>query len=75
MVSAATTIQYLTLVSVLLGVIVSCISIRNSSKNARREFRERIEYETEQRIKLEMLKSSFDEHCHDVNAHHSTTHD
>lgn len=72
-VNAANAIQYLTLLSVLLGIIMTAINIRNSSKTARQEFKERIEYETTQRIKLETLGTNFDAHIHDPNAHHSTT--
>lgn len=70
--STANIVQYLTLLSVLLGIIMTCINIRNSSKTARQEFKERIEYETTQRIKLENLGTNFDAHVHDPNAHHST---
>ena len=71
--NAATVIQYLTLLSVILGIIMTAINIRNSSKTARQEFKERIEYETTQRLKLENLNTNFNAHVHDPNAHHSTT--
>ena len=71
--NTTTAVQYLTLLSVILGIIMTAINIYHSSKTARQEFKERIEYETNQRLKLENLDTNFNAHIHDPNAHHSTT--
>lgn len=71
--NATTAVQYLTLLSVILGIIMTTINIYHSSKTAKQEFKERVEYETTQRLKLETLNTNFNAHIHDPNAHHSTT--